>query len=206
MKPLLVLCWSLALVSLAAAAEPKGRSGAKQTTPPPNTPTNYRLTIRDTVEIVVHGEDSLSTTQVIDASGNIRMYLLNTVALEGKTVREAEEYIEKLLVERKFLRNPSVLIKVAEYAPREILVNGAVRNPGPVPLPPEISGMDITEVITKCGGFTEIAKDNDVRVTRPGDNSGRSVVLRVRDMMTGRTSERYIVKPGDIIYVDERPF
>ncbi|MGH8020897.1 MAG: polysaccharide biosynthesis/export family protein [Opitutaceae bacterium] len=164
---------------------------------------SYRLNLRDQIEVQIFDEPELSTIQRIDGRGQVRIQLVGTVALAGKTVREAEDFVETLYVEKRILKNPMATVRVIEYAPREVNVLGEVATPGALPFPPEINEMDIVDVIAKAGGFTQIARRNRVEVTRLGSN-GKVVVseINVEDLIRGRgEGVRFMVRPGDTISV-----
>lgn len=171
--------------------------------------TSYLLNLRDQVEIQIYDEPELSSIQRIDGRGQVRLQLVGTVVIVGKSVREAEEYLEKLYVENRILRNPMATVRVLEYAPREVNVLGAVHTPGTLAFPNEINEMDIVDVIAKAGGFTQIARRNRVEVSRIGPD-GRLVVseVNVDDMIRGRGrgTSRYMIRPGDTISVPEAIF
>ncbi|HEX9784211.1 MAG TPA: polysaccharide biosynthesis/export family protein [Opitutaceae bacterium] len=169
-----------------------------------DSPASYRLNIRDQIELQIFDEPELGTTQRIDGRGQVRVQLIGTVSLVGKTVREAEDFIETLYVERRILRNPMATVRVIEYAAREVNVLGEVGNPGALLFPAEINEMDIVDVIAKAGGFTQLARRNRVEVTRIGSD-GKSVVseVNVDDYIRGRSRDgnRFMIRPGDTISV-----
>jgi polysaccharide export outer membrane protein len=123
--------------------------------------------------------------------------------IAGRTIREAEEHIQAQYIEERFLRQPMVTIRILEYAPREAMVNGAVNAPGSFTFPAEAAVVDIVEVITKRGGFKAIARDNAVRVTRFSEKGRETFTVQVRDMLLGRTTNHFLILPGDVIYVDD---
>ena len=167
----------------------------------------YRLSIGDEITISVHGEEDLSAAQRIDKKGGIRMPILNEVNLSNKTVREAESFIEQLLVEKKLLRSPLVNITVRDYAGREVTVIGAVGSPGLFRMRREADSVEILELIMSVGGLRSTAKGNDVKVIRT-DDEGREIikVVNVEAMMNGKRDalKSFLIYPGDRIIVDER--
>ena len=148
---------------------------------------NYRLSVRDRISISVFDEPELTMALGIDAKGEIKLPLIGEFQVEGMTIRQVEEMLEKEYVEQKILRVPIVTIDVLAYSPKEVSVLGAVARPGQIPFPPEIEKIDIVELISMVGGFTPLAKSKDVKVTRTLAN-GAQVVLRVNveDMIEGK--------------------
>lgn len=174
---------------------------------------SYRLNSGDTILFGVYQQEDLAASQTIGRSGDVRLPLIKEeIILGGKTVREAERYLENLYREKKLLKAPVVSIKVAVYFPRVVSVLGAVRAPGEIPFPPDITTMDIVEVITKAGGFLPISKADSVTVTRRAtDGKETSQTLDLENVISGRRRAgrdraEFPVFPGDRIWVPERLF
>lgn len=171
---------------------------------------SYRVIIRDQVQMTVYGQDDLTVAQRVDGEGKIRIPLLGNVVVAGKTVRELEEELEAAFVEQEFLRSPMVTVRVVDYAPREITIFGAVKAPGTIVLPLEVNSIDIVEVVSKVGGFTPVAKSNQVRVIRNRGLPNETVeVVNVDTMITGQSrgrQEQVQIYPGDLIQVNQSLF
>ncbi len=169
----------------------------------------YRLSLGDEISIGVHGEDDMSTAERIDKKGTIRLPYVNEITLADKTVREAENYIEQVLIERKLFKKPLVSITVRDYATNEVTLTGRGVRQGVFPLPKEVASIEIVELMTRYGGFTANAKSNDVKVYHK-DETGREQVtsVDVEAMMENRKNalKSFPIYPGDRIYVDERLF
>jgi len=192
----------------ALLAEPiTSPAGAPATTDP-----SYHLSTGDTISMSVYGEPDLLTTQTIARSGEVRLPLIGDIILAGKSVREGEQMLEKTYVQRQFLRTPVVNLVVVSYFPREVSVLGAVRTPGTVVFPRDVTSLDIVEVITRVGGFLPISKSDAVTIThRTPDGKETVVTVDLESTMTGRHRagrERadLAIYPGDRIWVPERLF
>lgn len=170
---------------------------------------NYRLSIRDRIEITVFDEPDLANAMGIDASGEIKLPLIGVFQVAGMTVRDVEKMLEEQYVEQKFLRNPIVNIDVLDYSPKEISVLGpGIASSGQIPFPPEIERIDIVEIISMAGGFAPLAKKKAVRITRDLPNgSVLKLEVNVEDMIEGRKNNKNVetvyIYPGDLIFVDE---
>lgn len=203
LRSLSALC---ALLAAVASAQTPSAPDAPRTDPA------YRLIVGDEVTISVYGESELSISQKLDTEGRIRLALVGEIALAGLSVREAESTIEKLYVDRRILKQPMINIVVQNYAVRDISILGAVRGPGKMTFPPEKSVLDITDVVTRAGGFLPTAKSDAVKITRV-DAAGResTVEINVEAMLTRRgagpnTLKEFPIYPGDRIWVPERLF
>lgn len=173
---------------------------------------NYELSVRDQIELIVYDEPDLTASQRIDGRGQIRVPLIGTTRIAGMTIRQAEEYLEQAFVEKRILRHPMVTIRVADYAPKEVAVLGAVASPGKLTFPIEENSLDIVDVISQMGGFTDMARSDNVRVTRMTEG-GRKIdfTVNVERMISGRGSRRSSearvdILPGDVIWVPQRIF
>src|SRR4051812_12546573 len=84
---------------------------------------NYRLTPQDVVKVTVFREDELTTTARIAEDGTIKMPLIGTVKVGGRSVSEAASQIEVAL-EKDYLVHPQVSVSVTEFAKRRFTVMG----------------------------------------------------------------------------------
>ncbi|MCR6655791.1 MAG: polysaccharide biosynthesis/export family protein [Opitutus sp.] len=171
---------------------------------------DYEIAPGDSVGVSVYAEPDLGATQRLDSKGNIRLPLLGDVPLAGKTVRDAENTLERLYREREFLREPLVSIVVSGFAVREVSVLGAVRAPGNFRFPSETTSIDIVDLITRLGGFQPTAKSDMVKVTRrSADGKETIMTVDVESMISGRNNSRqrqFAILPGDRVWVPERLF
>ena len=170
----------------------------------------HRLQLADRLRVAVFQEDDLTTQTRIDAHGKINLPLLGEVAVGGLTVAEAQEVIQRGYRDSRFLRNPQVTVNVEEYAPREVSIQGQIRNPGRYTLPIE-STFTVVELVTKAGGITDIGKGTAVSITRINpDGSQKTFTVDVESLIRGKKGQGknednvLLLEPGDIVYVPER--
>jgi len=169
----------------------------------------HTLGLADRVRVSVYQEEDLTSLTRIDARGRINMPLLGEIAIGGLTVVEAQTAIENAYKEGRFLRNPQVTVSVEEYAPREVSIQGAIRNAGRYTLPIE-STLTVVELVTKAGGITDIGKGTAVTITRIlPDGTKKVFTVDVDSVIKGKKDTRtddssLMLLPGDIVYVPER--
>ena len=196
-----LLCLCLLAPALLRAAETDGE--AKK---------NYihRLQLADRLRIAIYQEDDLTTQTRIDAHGRINLPLLGEIAIGGMTATEAQEAIQRGYRDGRFLRNPQVTVSVEEYAPREVSIQGQIRNPGRYTLPIE-STFTVVELVTKAGGITDIGKGTAVSITRLNpDGSQKTFTVDVESLIRGKKGQGknedniLLLEPGDIVYIPER--
>ena len=150
----------------------------------------YRLDSGDKLRVVVFGQDGLSSSYVVDASGLITMPLIKGVTARGLTTNELARAIADRL-QRGFIREPHVAIEVDTYRPFFIL--GEVTYPGQYPFVPH---MTIENAIAIAGGFTPRAYRWEIKLDRPVPGGV------IRNEVPPHTR----VRPGDTIVVKERWF
>jgi polysaccharide biosynthesis/export protein len=194
---------SAALVPARADDASTGASAAKQKI--------YNIRATDKLRITIFQEDDLSTLCRVDAKGTVNLPLVGEIRVRGLTLSEAERTIESAYKDGRFLRKPEVTVAVDDYAPREVSIQGQVKNPGRYPLPIE-STMSVLDLVTKAGGFTDTALGTGVRITRIlPDGSTRVITLDVESLIKGRSNAKtngennaLLLEADDIVYVPER--
>lgn len=200
---------ALLATTMAMGAQPEPSVSAPRPASGTTTSPAYVLTNTDRISVTIYQEEDLSRIARIDSQGRINLPLVGEVAISGLKVAEAQNAIEKAYQEGRYLRSPRVTITVEEYAPREVSIQGQVRQPGRYPLPIEAS-MTILELVTRSGGFTDTAKGTAVRVTRIlPDGSKKNFEVDVESLIKGRKGANVqdnslVLEPGDIIFVPER--
>ena len=170
---------------------------------------SHTLALADRIRVAVYQEEDLTSLTRIDAHGRINLPLLGEVTVGGMTVVEAQAAIENAYKEGRFLRNPQVTISIEEYAPREVSIQGQIRNPGRYTLPIE-STFTVVDLVTKAGGLTDVGKGSAVTVTRIlPDGSKKVFTIDVDSMIKGQKNTKtddsaLLLQAGDIVYVPER--
>jgi polysaccharide export outer membrane protein len=154
----------------------------------PNKP--YTLDSGDRLRVVVFGQDGLSNSYLVDASGHIAMPLIGSVSARGLTTDELSSRIAEKL-RQGFVREPHVAVEVEAYRPFFIL--GEVTQPGQYPY---VADMTVETAVAIAGGFGPRAYRQTVVITR----TIRGQQVRI----TVPTS--YPLRPGDTVNVQERWF
>ena len=152
---------------------------------------NYRLGSGDVISIQVLGEEDLKREKIrLSDAATISYPILGEIKLFGKTVAELEALIRHGLTGR-YLVNPQVTVTINEY--RSFFINGQVEKPGGYPY---IPGLTVRKAVSLAGGFRERASKEKIFVIRDDDRSQTSK----------RVSQDEVVRPGDIITVEESFF
>jgi len=185
--------------------------GAAQSSQPQAKAKPYRIATTDKLRISIVQEPELDSIVRVDAKGCVNLKYVGEVTIFGLTISDAEKEVEQAYRAGRFLRNPQVTINVEEYALREISVQGEVKAPSRYPMPVE-TVMTLLDVITRAGGFTDVARGTDVRVTRFGPDGKvlKVFVIDVESIIKGKSKGGKVedtsleLEPGDIIFVPQR--
>jgi polysaccharide export outer membrane protein len=158
---------------------------------PPSPPGPYRLGVGDEMRIITFGEERLTGQFRVNDRGEVAVPLLGTIHAEGLTTAELEHSIDRQLVAKKVLLNPSVSVEVLTYRP--VFILGEVSKPGQYPYQP---GMTVLTAVAVAGGFTYRAQTDYASILRNTDDH----------TVEGRAPRGTTVRPGDVIDVPERYF
>jgi len=150
----------------------------------------YTLGSGDRLRIVVFGQDGLTNSYSVDASGHIAMPLIGSVQARGATTDELSNRIAEKL-RQGFIREPHVAVEIEAYRPFFIL--GEVTQPGQYPY---VANMSVETAVAVAGGFAPRAFRQTVIVSR--------MVNAQQVRMTVPVT--YPLRPGDTVNVQERWF
>jgi len=163
----------------------------------------YRLSPNDVVRIKVFQEDDLTTEMRIAKDGTATFPLLGTVNLGDKTVDEAASLLRDLLG-KDYLVNPQVTLTVVEYSKRRFTVLGQVQKPGSYDIPSEES-VSLLQAIAMAGGFTRLAVQGKVTITRTLGGK-KTMTVDVKSAANDPGTRPFEILPDDTIIVAERVF
>jgi polysaccharide export outer membrane protein len=153
-----------------------------------------------TMEIV--GEKDLPREFHVASDGTADLPYVETIDVAGLEPQDIARVIKKLLIEKKVLVDPTVIVQVKEYNSRRVILLGQVSKPGSYPL---TTGLTLLQAISLAGGLTAIANDDRVTLTRKVGDKTQTVSVSV-DRITEGKAEDVPLQAGDRIYVYERLF
>jgi len=111
---------------------------------------DYRLGSGDLIAVRVLGEEDFTGSFRVGSDGHIDYPYLRKIKAEGETTSSLAQRITKKL-QAGYLMRPQVIVEVAEYRSKKVLVLGAVRKPGMYILKENTRVLD---VISMSGGIT----------------------------------------------------
>jgi len=170
----------------------------------PSLVADYVLQPQDLVKFEVFQEPDMERQVRLSRDCQITLPLIGTIDLKGKTIQEAQDLIRRLY-DRDYLVNPQINLLVLEYAKHDVKVLGQVDKAGAVEIPTD-KPLKLLDAIALVGGFTRLADRKHVTLTRQGED-GRTVtsVINADDILQSRnSSDTWVLKEGDVIFVPER--
>lgn len=132
---------------------------------------------------------------LVDKDGVAKLPLLQEIKLEGLTIRQAEEMLQKEYA-KQYLE-PFVVLNVVN---RRVTVLGS---PGGKVIPLVNENIRLTEVLALAGGISTDGKARNIRVLR-----GDQIFVADFSTVEGYLRDDMLIQSGDIIYVEpvRRPF
>jgi polysaccharide biosynthesis/export protein len=132
---------------------------------------------------------------LVDLNGVAKFPMVGELKLEGLTLRQAEEILQKEYL--RFFKEPFVILT---YSNKRVIVLGAT---GGQVIPLTNQNIHLAEVLALAKGLDNLAKAHAIRVLR------RDTFYQV-DFSTieGYRTGNLLIEPGDIVYVEpiRRPF
>ena len=197
---------TLVLLALLQAPPPAGAPVAPGALPA--TAGDYAVGPGDVLEVSVIGNEDASRIPTVQTNGSISLPLLGEIQVAGLTIAEVRRKITNLL-EKDYLVNPQVEVKVRDYNSQYVSVVGEMNSPGRKPLRGRTRLIDI---LTEAGGFKPTAS-TDVMITRTDggfDGGQKSITVRLSrsasPSMQDLVNLELPLKNGDIITAFPKSF
>jgi len=133
---------------------------------------------------------------IVYGDGTITLPLLNTISVEGLTVKELNEMLTERY--RAFLNSPYVKATIKNH---KVYVLGEVNKRGVVPIEGET--ISVIEVLAKAGGLTDHAIRNRIRIISEDEGKYRLHTLNLNRFDTLNT-KNLMLKHNSIVYVEPK--
>lgn len=134
---------------------------------------------------------------VISDAGEIRIPTLGKLFVAGSTVKEVEEVIETET--RKYVSDAIARVKLVSY---EISFLGEFNNPGKITFYKD--RIHVLDAIAEAGEITYFGDRRKVRIMRETPKGMNSYTIDLTDAKLIE-SEKFYLKPNDIVYVEPLP-
>lgn len=158
---------------------------------------DYRIAPMDTLKISVFQVPDLSGEFEVDLTGNIGMPLIGNVQAVDKTAQQLKAELTRRLG-AKYLQNPDVNVGVKTSTRHSVTVDGAVRQPGSVPI---TGPMTLMQAIAQARGTDETANPRRVAIFRQIGGQRMAAAFDLVSIRRGEMEDPTVYR-GDIIVVD----
>lgn len=157
------------------------------------------IQVGDWVKVTFPGATNLNTTQEIRTDGLIRLGQHGNLMVVGKTGRELESDILRLVGPDLVTKEVSVQVNAGAYP---VFVTGAVARPGKIMTS---RSPTVLEAIMEAGGFDMTRADlRKVQIIRQQEGLQKRFELNLRNTLEEPKSQAFYLHPSDIVYVPER--
>lgn len=155
----------------------------------------YRLGPTDKLSVQVFGVQELDRTVQVDASGAVTLPLIGEISAVGETTTGLARKIAASYAER-YLQNPQVSVSLTEAVSQQVLVDGAVTNPGQY----QVSGSStLMAAIANARGVTDTAKLDQILLFRTTNGERMVARFNLADIRGGRAVDPPVFADDAII-------
>jgi len=154
----------------------------------------------DVLKIDFPGSPNLNITQSVRRDGRITLSIIGEVFVTGMTPVDLEKDLAKRYSTQLLSSEVNVTVVSSSFS---IFVTGAVLKPGKIQPDHPISAL---EAVMEAGGFDNEKADTEaVVVIRQVPGGGtKNYTVNLKDVIDGKSSEPFYLKPSDIVYVKEK--
>jgi polysaccharide export outer membrane protein len=178
---------------------------------------DYAVGSEDLLTIAFYGQDQLGRDVRVNGHGEITLPLVGVVQVTGLSPHEIENRLIKLYKEKRFIKDPQIMVSVKEYRHQRVMITGAVNTPGSYEV---IGPRTLLEMLGRAGGLNDKAgnvveivrhqsySDTNNRINQASDSkqpfppgSDITVIDLDRLMTKGAMELNVAIKNGDVIHV-----
>lgn len=159
------------------------------------TPTNYRLGPGDEVIIDIWGNSQDLIRQTISPEGTIQVNTLGPLYLNGRTVKEATNYLKQKLA--TIYADSQINLSLGDTRSIQVNVMGEVKFPGTYMIS---SFSSVFHALYSAGGVNDIGSLRSIKVMRDGKVFANLDVYNF--IMQGKFKDDIRLQDGDVVLVD----
>ena len=158
---------------------------------------SYVVGPQDRLVVDVYGAPDLSRTAQVDASGELALPLIGSLAVSGKAPADIAREVETRLRGR-YIRDPKVTVTL-DTANQVVTVDGQVARPG---LYPVVGRMTLIRAVASAQGLTQDANTNYVVVFRQVSGVQYAALYDLRAIRNGQYADPEIYA-NDVVTVGQ---
>jgi len=159
----------------------------------------------DILRITIDESPDLDGVYTVAGDGTIDLQYAGRISVDGKSVEDVAAHLKNVL-EASIFKKATVTVEISEYYSGNIMLLGAVSNPGNIPYKGN-EVVTLLEAVINAGGLTERAAGDQVKIFRwkTGGAMERQVItVDLNAIMKGFDfSKDQYLRPRDIVVVPE---
>jgi polysaccharide biosynthesis/export protein len=160
-------------------------------------PPDYVIGPLDVLEVLFWRDKELSAEVIVRPDGRITLPLINEVDAGGLTPEELSTTLTQRA--RRFVEDPSAVVRVKEINSRKVFIMGEVSKPGTYPLGGPTS---ILQLIATAGGLTEFADRGGIVLLRTLAGRQERYRFNYKAVVKGKDVKQNLeLKTGDTVIV-----
>ena len=143
------------------------------------------------------GSNNTRLAYTVDERGYIDFPTLGEIHVEGKTRDEVAKHIKGIILEKKLVLDPVVIV---DFYNQQVSVIGEVNAPGKYDI--DKDRFTVLDALALAGDLTIQGKRENITVLREEFGSQKAYTLNLNDAAQLHASPAYYLQQNDIVYVE----
>ena len=143
------------------------------------------------------GSNETRLAYTVDERGYIDFPTLGEIHVEGKTRDEVAKHIKGIILEKKLVLDPVVIV---DFYNQQVSVIGEVNAPGKYDI--DKDRFTVLDALALAGDLTIQGKRENITVLREEFGSQKAYTLNLNDAAQLHASPAYYLQQNDIVYVE----
>ncbi len=143
------------------------------------------------------GGNNTRLAYTVDERGYIDFPTLGEINVEGKTRDEVAKHIKGIILEKKLVLDPVVIV---DFYNQQVSVIGEVSKPGKYDI--DKDRFTVLDALALAGDLTIQGKRENITVLREEFGSQKAYTLNLNDAAQLHASPAYYLQQNDIVYVE----
>jgi len=158
---------------------------------------SYTISSGDILEISIVGEQELTKQVIVLPDGTISFPFVGTIKVEGKTINEVKQMVEKKI--RDYIPDAVAYVSIIQLGSLQYYVLGKVVKSGMYNVSKPIT---VLQALALAGGLTPFANQSKILIIRGHGKNTTKILFNYNEVKKGKHLEQNILlQRGDVILV-----